>query len=56
MPVAGIIRLVYEIVFFSFATWALFNIGSARLSLAFGIVVIIHYALSYDRVIWLVSR
>ena len=56
VPVAGTIRLVYEIVFFSFATWALFNIGSAALGLAFGVVVIIHYVLSYDRVKWLVRQ
>ena len=56
VPVAGIIRLVYEIVFFGFATWALFNIGSATLGLAFGGVIIIHYVLSYDRVKWLVRQ
>jgi hypothetical protein len=56
VPVAGMIRLVYEIGFFSFATWALFNIGSATLSLAFGVVIIVHYVLSYDRVKWLVQR
>ena len=56
VPVAGIIRLVYEIVFFSFATWALFNMGNAALGLAFGVVVIIHYVLSYDRVKWLVRQ
>ena len=56
VPVAGIIRLVYEIVFFGFAIWALFNIGSAALGLAFGVAVIIHYVLSYDRVKWLVRQ
>jgi hypothetical protein len=56
VPVAGIIRLVYEVAFFSFATWALFNVGSATLSLAFGAVVIFHYILSYDRIKWLVRQ
>jgi hypothetical protein len=56
VPVAGIIRLVYEIVYFGFATWALLSIGSATLSLAFGAAVIVHYALSYDRVKWLVRQ
>lgn len=55
VPVPGIVRLIYEIVFFGFATWSLFNTGSATLSLAFGVVVIIHYILSYDRVQWLVA-
>jgi hypothetical protein len=56
VPVAGMIRLVYEIGFFSFATWALFNIGSATLGLAFGVAIIVHCVLSYDRVKWLVQH
>ena len=56
VPVAGIIRLVYEIVFFSFAAWALLSIGSATLSLAFSVTVIVHYVLSFDRVKWLVRQ
>ena len=55
VPVPGVVRLIYEIVFFGFATWALFSVGSATLSVAFGVVVIIHYILSYDRVQWLLA-
>lgn len=55
VPVPGVVRLLYEVVFFGFATWALFSMGSATLSLAFGVVAIIHYILSYDRVQWLVT-
>lgn len=55
VPVPGGIRLIYEVVFFGYATWALFSMGSATLSLAFGVVVIFHYILSYDRVQWLVK-
>jgi hypothetical protein len=56
VPVAGIIRLAYEIVFFSAATWALFNMEKATLSLVFGVVVIFHYILSHDRIRWLVRQ
>ena len=55
VPVPGVVRLLYEVVFFGFAAWALFSMGSATLSLTFGVIVIIHYLLSYDRVQWLVT-
>ena len=56
VPVAGIIRLGYEIIYFGFAAWALLSMGNAALGLAFGVAVIIHYVLSYDRVKWLVRQ
>src|SRR5215207_8874896 len=55
VPVSGVVRLLHEIVFFSVATWALFNLGNTTLSLAFGITVVIHYLLSFDRIQWLVA-
>jgi hypothetical protein len=53
--VPGVVRLLYEVVFFGFASWALFAMGSTTLSLVFGVVVIIHYILSYDRIQWLIT-
>lgn len=57
-PVAtpGIIRLLLELGIFAFAVWALFNTGYSQLSLIFGTGVVIHYALSYDRIIWLLTK
>lgn len=55
VPIPGVVRLMYEVMFFGFASWALFSIGSTTFSLAFGVVVIIHYILSYDRVQWLIA-
>ena len=52
----GIIRLIIELGIFAFAIWALYDLGYTRISLALGIIVVLHYALSYDRIIWLVSR
>jgi hypothetical protein len=51
--VPGIIRLVVELAFFSIATWVLYDLGYIRLSWVFGIIVVIHYLVSYDRIIWL---
>jgi hypothetical protein len=52
----GIVRLAIELLFFSLATWSLYNIGWHNASLGFGTLVIIHYIVSYDRIIWLLSR
>lgn len=54
--VTGIIRLVVEFAFFSIATLALYNLGYIRLSGIFGLIVAIHYLISYDRIIWLLNN
>ena len=56
VAVPGIIRLALELAFFGFATWALYDIGATNLSWALGIVVAVHYAISYDRIRWLISQ
>jgi hypothetical protein len=52
----GAIRFAIEIGFFTFATWSLYDMGLNKVSLAFGVIVVLHYIISYDRVIWLMSR
>ena len=52
----GIVRLIIELAFFGFASWALYNIGFTKISMAMGIIVILHYIVSYDRIIWLLSH
>jgi hypothetical protein len=56
VPVPGIVRLVLELAFFAAATWSLVAIGPTALAWIYGIVVIIHYALSYDRILWLIRQ
>jgi hypothetical protein len=56
LPVPGVLRLVIELVFFSFATWVLYHMGAARLSALLGVVVALHYVASYDRIQWLLAR
>ena len=53
---SGIVRLIIEFSFFGFAIWTLKDMGWSKLSLATTIVVIIHYIISYDRVLWLLSK
>ena len=52
----GFLRLAIELGIFAFASWALYDIGWTKASLVFCIIVLLHYAVSYDRVIWLLSQ
>ena len=53
VPVPGILRLALELTYFSFATWALYDLGAITLSWIFGVVVVLHYVSGYDRIQWL---
>ena len=52
----GIVRLLLELAFFAFAVWCLKDMGFTKVSLIYGIIVIAHYILSYDRIVWLLNR
>jgi hypothetical protein len=56
IAVPGVLRLALESLFFAFATWALYTLWSPGLGILFAIAVLVHYAISYDRIIWLISR
>jgi hypothetical protein len=51
----GTRRLLIEAGVFGFAAWGLFDVGRIWLALVFAGVVLLHYALSYDRVAWLLK-
>ena len=56
IAVPGILRLVIELAFFSFATWAIYDLGFTGLSWVLGIIVALHYIVSYDRILWLIKQ
>ena len=56
VPVPGIVRLLLELAFFGSATLPLFAMGVTTLGWIYGIAVLIHYVVSYDRVMWLVRQ
>lgn len=56
LPVPGSVRLVIELAFFAAGTWAFFAASRPLWGLALGILFVIHYTLSYDRIIWLLKR
>lgn len=56
VQVPGPVRLALEIAIFAFAAWALYDAGNRLLGLVFVLVVVVHYALSYDRIAWLLKQ
>ncbi len=56
VPVPGVVRLALELFFFGAAAWTLFDAGKPILALALAVVVVAHYALSYDRIAWLIGQ
>jgi hypothetical protein len=55
IPVAGWLRLLLEVVFFTFAAWCLFDAGAVRAGYIFSGIVLIHYLVSFDRILWLLK-
>ncbi len=57
-PVAtpGIIRLAFELTYFSLATWSLYDAHFTTLAWVQGGAVLLHYLVSYDRILWMISR
>lgn len=56
VPVPGLLRLLLELVIFGSACWALCDTGLPNLSWIVGGLVILHYAVSYDRILWLIKK
>lgn len=54
--VPGIVRLLIELALFALATWLLFSVGQTTPGIIFAIIVVVHYALSYDRIAWLLGQ
>jgi hypothetical protein len=57
-PVAipGILRLMFELALFALATWALYDSKLTVLAWILGVVTMLHYISSYDRVLWIIKQ
>jgi hypothetical protein len=53
VPVPGIVRLLLELALFVLGVLALIAAGQPVAGMVLGVACVIHYALSYDRIIWL---
>jgi hypothetical protein len=52
----GLIRLLIELSFFAVGSLALYDMQMISLSWVFTTIVVVHYAVSYDRILWLLRR
>src|SRR3972149_5816006 len=50
VAIPGVLRLLLELAMFAFATWGLYDAGAIQLAWILGVVALVHYAVSYDRV------
>ena len=55
VAVPGWVRLLFEVAFFSFATYCFFASGLNNAGWAFGIITLLHYLTSYDQILWLLK-
>lgn len=53
---SGVIRLLIEFGIFTIATLAIYNNGQEKFSYIYATIVIIHYIISYDRILWLLEN
>ena len=52
----GFVRLLLELLFFALAALALFDLGFNIPGLAVSVLVLLHYAFSYQRIVWLLKQ
>lgn len=55
VPIAGWIRLLLELAIFFFGIWSLYALEKPALSIILACLVILHYAVSTDRMRWLLA-
>lgn len=56
VAVPGVVRLLLETVFFGVAVWSLYASGRESWALVLGLLLLIQYGLSYDRILWMIRR
>ena len=56
VPTPGIIRLILELSLLTAATWMLRDLDYSNVWWIFGSIVLVHYLLSYDRVLCLLKQ
>lgn len=55
IPVSGVVRLAIEAFIFGFGIWMLRDAGFPRAAWVFAAIVVAHYAISFDRIRWLLA-
>lgn len=52
----GLLRIVIELVLLGGAAWMIIDLDYLLLGLVFGTVALLHYIISYDRILWLLKQ
>ena len=52
----GILRLLLELGLFGVAAWMMLDLDYSLIALIFGLIVAIHYFVSFDRIAWLLKQ
>ena len=55
VPTHGIVRLAIELLLFGGMVGALYDLGWSGTAIILGLITLIHYLTSYDRVLWLIN-
>lgn len=55
VPVSGLVRLIIELTIFAVAVLLLYRMNYSDQALVLAVTVTVHYALSFDRMKWLLS-
>jgi hypothetical protein len=53
VAVPGLVRLILELALVSGAVWPFFAASRLIVAVIFAAVVVLHYGISYDRIVWL---
>ncbi len=56
IPILGSLRLFIEFLVFALSIWAVYDLEFIKLSWILGIIVLTHYGISFDRIIWLLKN
>lgn len=54
--VPGVVRFLLEVIFFGLAVGLLYAAHQSTAATILGVVVVLHYLVSYDRVVWLLKQ
>jgi xanthosine utilization system XapX-like protein len=56
IAIPGVLRLLFELALFAFVVWALVDLQKLTFAWILGLILVLHYAVSYDRIIWMVKQ
>lgn len=56
VAVPGFLRLILEVIVLGSGVWALYASSQTTPALIFAALLLFHYAISYDRIIWLLRQ